>query len=120
MSDPRTEEKLRKLAAIDRTGADHGWLAYLGSEGAERQLTDELFDVLLHQKVGKDFRERILLEPAPADVCRGAYRLGEVSVSRQTKSSAHSALREDEWIKHVLITGMTGGWQDQSCIRDPR
>ena len=107
MTNPETEEKLRKFAAVDRKKADLSWLFYLSGEGQERQSADELIDVLLFQKAQKDFREKIFLDPESALDCQGEYVLGTVLYPPK-QHYCKFGLREDEWIKHVLITGMTG------------
>ena len=61
MTNPQTEEKLRKLASVDPRSADKNWLFYLGAEGEERAAADELLDVVLSQKISKDYQEKIFL-----------------------------------------------------------
>jgi len=107
MTSPEIEEKLRKLAPLGSKKADLGWLFYLSGEGKERQSADELLDILLFQKAQKDYREKIFLDPPPAAYCSGDYVLGMV-VYPPGKQHSPFGLREEEWIKHVLITGMTG------------
>lgn len=107
MTSPITEEKLRKLASVESGNSDLAWLFYLSSEGKDRQEADELFDILLHQKVQKDYQEKIILDPPSAQACQGDYPLGTVDYP-PGKAFCSFGLRENEWIKHVLITGMTG------------
>lgn len=107
MTSRETEEKLRKLASIDPRLAETGWLFYVGAEGSERALADDLIDVLTFQHATKDYREEIFLEPAPWNVCVGDYQLGTVLYPPNTRYSVFG-LREEEWIRHSLITGMTG------------
>lgn len=101
------EEKLRKLASVSRREAEGAWRLYLGSETADRQATDELLDILLFQRIDKDFHERILLDAPAASVCYGEYVLGSVMYPERRQFCSFG-LREDEWIKHVMICGMTG------------
>lgn len=107
MTSRETEEKLRKLASVNRKQANLGWLFYLSGEGEERDQADQLIDVLLFQKLRKGYQERIFLEPPSPAICDGTYRLGTV-VYPPGKAYGSFGLREDEWIKHILITGMTG------------
>ena len=101
------EEKLRKLAPLGRKKADLGWLFYLSGETEERQSADELIDILLFQEIQKDYREKIFLDPPPPSVCFGEYCLGTVIYPPQN-IYCDFGLREKEWIKHLLIVGMTG------------
>lgn len=107
MTNRETEEKLRKLAAIDKSAAERNWQFYLSGEGDDRELADDLIDVHLFQKLGKDYREQVFLKPPTPDVCSGIYSLGQVLYPAM-KSHCRFGLRENEWIKHMLITGMTG------------
>lgn len=107
MASRETEEKVRKLAAVDPRGAAASWLFYLSGEGDERQLADDAIDVLLFQKARKDYRKDIFLEPPIARDCGGEYALGTVTYPPGS-AFAPFGMRESEWIKHMLITGMTG------------
>lgn len=107
MTNRETEEKLRKLASVERSSANDNWRFYLSGEGDERGLADELIDVRLFQRLGKDYRERIFLKPPASDTCSGSYRLGQVLYPPDTVFGSFG-LRENEWIKHMLIAGMTG------------
>lgn len=107
MTSRETEEKLRKLGSVDPEAARLGWQFYLSGEGAERELADDLIDVLLSQKLGKSYARGIYLEPPSEPTCDGSYRLGNVCYPGDN-AYGQFGLREDEWIKHVLITGMTG------------
>lgn len=106
MTSRETEEKRRKLASIDPKLAETGWLFYLGAEGSERALADDLIDVLTFQNVTKDYREEFFLEPHSWNLCVGDYQLGTVLYPPKTRFSVFG-LREEEWIRHTLITGMT-------------
>jgi len=107
MTHREVEEKLRKLAPLGQARADLSWLFYLSGEGKERQAADELVDILLFQTLNKSYQERIFLDPGPAADCFGEYHLGTVEYP-PGHGYCPFGLREQEWIKHVLITGMTG------------
>lgn len=100
------EEKLRKLLPVKPGKADPLWRYFLSGDGRERSETEELIDILLFKEIQKDFRKKILLDPPPANLCFGGYKLG--AVIYPNKPFFLFGLREDEWCKHVLITGMTG------------
>ncbi len=107
MAPHEVEEKLRKLQPVDREAARAAWLSYLASDGIERAETDDLLDVLLFRQANKGFEKGIFLDvPSGAD-CNGPYRLGQVMYPG-TKPYCPFGLHEQEWIKHILITGMTG------------
>lgn len=102
-----TEEKLRQLEAVDGPLADHNWKFYLSGEGQERERADNLIDVQLFQRLGKAYQEQVFLKPASPSTCAGPYRLGEI-LYPPGQVFGSFGLREDEWIRHMLVTGMTG------------
>ncbi len=107
MNNQATEEKIRKLASLDNKKAHLHWLFYLSGEGKERNDADELMDIILHQQTGKDFQKNIHLDPPNADSCFGEFPLGAVEYPPDNMYCPFG-LKENEWIKHTLITGMTG------------
>ena len=102
-----TEHTLRKIAPLDRRNADAAWLNYIVSDGEDRELAGDLIDLLLWQRAAKTFRPGIWLEPPSPALSDGQYKLGTV-IYPPGKPYASFGLREDEWLKHILITGMTG------------
>ncbi|MFQ6120031.1 MAG: ATP-binding protein [Methanosarcinales archaeon] len=100
------EEKFRKLFPIVKRKADLFWLYYLFGQGKERFETDELIDILLFQKLRKDYKKKILLEPPKVEKLFGEYPLGIVIYP--DKPYGIFGLNEEEWTKHICIVGMTG------------
>ncbi len=111
---PEISEKLRKLKSVDDQ-ADLLWLLYLSGDSEERQETEELIDILLDQKIGKDFNKNIHLDPEPTYACEGEYHLG--TIIYPDKSYARFGIRENEWLKHILITGMSGVGKTNLCFQ---
>ena len=101
----KTDDKLRKLKPCFQK-TDLMWLFYLASEGQERDEVDELLDILMHSELNKDYSKAIYLEPPAPKSCKGEYHFGDVLYPGRPYCSF--GLRENEWIKHVLITGMSG------------
>jgi len=101
------EEKLRKLAPLDKRKAEQAWLFYLSGELQERREAEELIDILLFQQASKDYQKNIFLDPPAPSLCQGEYQLGTV-IYPPTIPYCSFGLREEEWIKHMLIVGMTG------------
>lgn len=101
------EEKLRKLASVDPDEARRAWLLYLAGEGEERREAEELMDAALFNRVRKSYPKDIFLEPAPKGLCAGEYNVGTI-LYPPGHPYGPFGLREEEWIRHVLITGMTG------------
>ena len=107
MSRIEVEERLRRLASVSSNAADSSWLLYLAGQGAERDEADDLLDVVLFQRLGIDFRRLPYLDPPSPEVCSGQYPLGTVEYP-PGQAYAVFGLNEQEWLRHVLITGMTG------------
>ena len=101
-----TDKKLRLLHPVIGDRAQKLHAVFIASNWEERRKLDETFDILLRNKLGKDHQQRILLPaPSPDEVC-GEYSLGQAIYPEQPYCDF--GLREDEWIKHVLIAGMSG------------
>jgi hypothetical protein len=107
MASDDIEEKLRKLASIDGRQAQLAWLFYLSGEGPERQESEEMLDIALFQLAGKGYPKGIFLEPPTPAECAGGYPLGSV-IYPPGAVHCDFGLREEEWTRHMLITGMTG------------
>lgn len=108
-------EKLRKLKSVDEQ-ADLMWLLYLAGNGDERREADEILDILLHEKIDSNFNKKIHLDPEPKGLCEGEYFLGHVIYPGKTVY-AKFGLRESEWLKHILITGMSGVGKTNLCFQ---
>ena len=91
---------LRKLEPI--LGKKVRGLWYLNLFSEDKQL----LRLLLDKRVKKDFKENIRLPPPTSKKADGDYYLG--SVVYPDKDCFSFGLREEEFIKHILITGMTG------------
>jgi hypothetical protein len=100
-------DKLRCLSPVRGDLARLWWLFYLSGEGNERASADELLDVVLFQSLDLGFREDVFLPPPVPDDCAGEYFLGRVLYPPRQAYSVFG-LREHEWIRHVLVVGMTG------------
>ena len=102
----KADEKLRMLEPVIGEQAKKIHTIYTASNEHERRGLHELLDVLVKSKLGKDHQRRILLPPPHTTLLNGDYHLG--SVMYPEKPYQECGLREDEWIKHLLIAGMTG------------
>lgn len=94
------KDSLRKLEPIIGQKAKGLWYLNLFSEDKQ------LLRLLLDKKANSDFRENIRLPPPKESETRGEYYIGEIIYPE--KAYSQFGLREDEFIKHILITGMTG------------
>lgn len=94
------KESLRKLEPLIGKKAKGLWYLNLFSEDKT------LLRLLLDKKAKNDFKDTIRLPPPIASKTKGEYHIGEIVYPEKIYSQF--GLREDEFIKHILITGMTG------------
>ena len=94
------KEILRKLEPVIGNKAKGLWYLNLFSEDKT------LLRLLLDKKVKLDFKESICLPPPIPDKTAGDYHIGDVIYPEEEYSKF--GLKEEEFIKHILITGMTG------------
>lgn len=99
------KDKFRKLHPVDSEKAEKLWQYYIYSFGKERNEQDEILDIILSKDIGKDFKKKILLAPPNSALCNGEYPIGIVSYPNK---ELLLGLRENEWCRHLLITGMSG------------
>lgn len=101
------EANLRRLAVLRPGEAEGLWRVFVASEGEERAAAADLLDVVVWQALAKDFREQLWLPPPSREVCAGEYGVGTVLYPGRVPFGP-MGLREADWIRHVLIVGMTG------------
>ena len=61
------------------------------------------------------FDEETALAPPPSERIRGEYPIGSVTYLHEKKYPF--GLREDDWIKHVLIVGASGSGKTNLCFQ---
>jgi len=94
------KDSLRKLEPIIGKTAKGLWYLNLFSEDKT------LLRLLLDKKTNTAFKDKICLPPPTPNQTTGKYHLGNVIYP--DKPYSEFGIREDEFIKHILITGMTG------------
>ena len=83
------------------------WRYYL-SQGTpfDRQAAAGLIELLAERHLPARYQQTPVLPPPDPSNCAGDYPLGRVLY--QNKPYAPFGLREEEWLRHVLIVGMSG------------
>ena len=98
---------LRKLEPVMRSKVRGLWYwSLLPKDEKAFQKNKDLLRLIADKKAKLDFREEIRLPPPNASKLAGEYDIGTV-IYPET-DYAGFGLREDEFIKHILIVGMTG------------
>ena len=101
------KQLLRKLEPVLGRRAKGLWYLNLLSRDPKTDRDNEsLLRLLVDKKVKQDYQERIRLPPPDSEELQGEYYIG--SVIYPDKEFGKFGLRENEFINHILITGMTG------------
>ncbi len=102
-----TKDLLRKLEPIVGNRAKALWyLSLLSKDPKTAYANQELLRLLADKNAQVDYKREIRLPPPSREKLPGEYHIGEV-IYPDVKYSAFG-LREDEFLKHILIVGMTG------------
>ena len=102
-----TKDLLRKLEPVFGSRTKALWyLSLLSKDAKSVEKNKELLRLLADKKVDLDYKEEIRLPPPSSEKLAGAYHLGNAVYPE--KKYAQFGLREHEFIKHILIAGMTG------------
>jgi type IV secretory pathway VirB4 component len=101
------DELFRKLEPILKKKTKGLWYLNLfsGDKKADRENL-QLLKLLADKKIKIDYQKNIRLPPPSEEKLIGEYHIG--SVIYPDKVYSPFGLKEDEFIKHILIVGMTG------------
>jgi hypothetical protein len=106
MSNPRINDKLRKLTPVIGEQAKALASLYAVSSPDERMELESIIDSLLLFQVEKTHQPKTLLAPADNEELTGEYPLGKVVYPKSTHKTF--GLKEAEWLRHILICGASG------------
>jgi len=101
------DELLRKLEPILKEKTKGLWYLNLFSKDPKSERDNKaILRLLADKKVKLDYQKSIRLPPPSKENLGGEYHFGDVIYPDQ--EYAQFGLRENEFIKHILIVGMTG------------
>jgi len=101
------EELCMKLRPIFGKKIDEIYLKYtLANNSEERAEIEHIINILYYKNLSKLLDEKVFLEPPVKEAVNGEYPLAMVSYA--DKRLFPFALREQDWIRHVCISGMSG------------
>jgi len=107
---------LRKLEPVLGRRAKALWyLNVLSRDPKSDRSNESLLRMLVDKKVRQNYQESIRLPPPNPDKLKGEYHIG--SVLYPDKKYAEFGLHENEFIGHILITGMTGTGKTNLAVR---
>ena len=102
------EEICKKLKPVLGKKVDQIYLKYaLSEDRQDREQVQRMLNILYEKHLNTTLLdEKILLEPPKASLIEGEYPLGTVTYA--DKDVCTFGLREQDWPRHVCITGMSG------------
>jgi len=101
------KDLLKKLKPVLGRKTDVLWYLYLTENDLKKKASDmDIIRIMADKKVKVNYDPDIVLPPCEKCKIEGEYYLGDVFYAE--KVYCRFGLREDEFIKHILITGMTG------------
>jgi len=101
------EEICRKLKPIFGKKIDEIYLKYAMADGREeREEIAHILNALYEKNLNRLLDNSVLLEPPVAGVIDGNYPLALISYAG--KKLNDFSLREQDWIRHLCISGMSG------------
>ena len=107
-----------KLRPILGEKIDSLWRAYLVEDMDGKREIEQILNMLyldnLNTEISSDNADN-LLAPPPAENVRGEYPIGEIMYAG--KKLYPFCLRENDWIKHVLIVGASGSGKTNLCFQ---
>ncbi len=102
-----TEEICRKLKPVFGKKIDEIYLKYVMAEDREeREEIAHILNALYEKNLSRLLDNSVLLEPPAQDIIDGEYALA--SISYAGKKLHDFNLREQDWIRHLCISGMSG------------
>jgi hypothetical protein len=101
------EELCGRLRPVFGKRIDEIYLRYaMASSREEKEEIAQIITALYNKNLDKLLGNKVLLEPPLAEDVKGEYKLGNVSYAK--KQLCDFSLREQDWIRHVCISGMSG------------
>jgi len=105
---PTPQDTLKQLEPIlGKRKTSALWRYYLAQATPfDRQAAAQLIEIIAERNLPNRYQQNPLLPPPDPSQCNGDYPLG--TVLYRGHSYSPFGLREDEWLRHVLIVGMSG------------
>jgi hypothetical protein len=107
-SHPITVEELcNKLRPVFGKKIDDIYLRYaMAQTREEKEEIEQLLNVLYRKHLSELLDKKVLLEPPQKEAMNGTYNLAKVSYAG--KKLFPFNLREQDWMRHVCVSGMSG------------
>jgi hypothetical protein len=111
------EEICVKLRPILGEKVDRLWRAYLVEDTDGKREIEQILNMIYLDNfdTAVESKNNDTLVPPPPEKVRGEYPIGEVTYAG--KKLHPFCLREDDWIKHMLIVGASGSGKTNLCFQ---
>jgi len=111
------EEFCLKLRPVYGKKIDQLWKAYLVEDLDGKKDIEQAIQILYARTFAGTigFDEVTALAPPPPELISGEYPIGSVTYLHKKKYPF--GIREDDWIKHVLIVGASGSGKTNLCFQ---
>jgi DNA-binding MarR family transcriptional regulator/energy-coupling factor transporter ATP-binding protein EcfA2 len=108
LSNTPIEDLCRKLRPLLGEQIEKLYLKYsVSTDLKERLEVEKLVHALYHKHLGKSLlNDEIMLEPPQGEEIKGNYQLGTVMYA--DNELYPFGMREQDWIRHMCVTGMSG------------
>jgi hypothetical protein len=100
------KDLLKKLKPVLGEKTDALWYSYLLDTKDAKSYDLDIMRILADKKAKFNYDPEIVLPPCDPELIKGEYYLGDIHYAGRFFSNF--GMREEEFIKHILITGMTG------------
>jgi len=111
------EEICQRLKPLMGNKIDRLHKLYLLENNKGKKEIEQMLEFLYDKTFKKNYEltHHTTLLPPPSDLTRGEYPLGQISYAN--KQLYPFGLRENDWIKHVLIVGASGSGKTNLCFQ---
>ncbi|MFC1755524.1 ATP-binding protein [Thermoproteota archaeon] len=108
ISRPTVEELCRKLKPVFGKKIDVIYLKYTLADSMDKKREiEQALGALYHKHLNNSmYSDKILLEPPEKDIIKGDYPLGKIIYP--DKELYAFGLREQDWQRHICVSGMSG------------
>lgn len=109
------EELCKKLRPLYGEAIDRFWQVYLIEDADGKRELEQTVRLLYAQTFTNAFEEESVLVPPPKEKAMGAYPIGQITYAE--KELYPFSLREDDWLKHMLIVGASGSGKTNTVFQ---
>jgi type IV secretory pathway VirB4 component len=115
MRDDLLREKVRQMEPLLGPRIRMLWYKYVQAKSLDKKLKWKRMIELMAETHIKTYEDEIRLPPPEKENTKGEYELGNVIYPDKEYSTF--GIKENEWCKHILISGMTGAGKTNTVFK---